>query len=263
VSAAAPFEARAGRAELLAKENAAAAEPLRFAAALFRVQGRLAGALAARHADTPWSGRLADDAGRFLDLGAALFGLAATKGPPELAELARAREADPPETAASRLLLYWEGGRESVDDFLSRALLRPYVETLARLGVTPDRLHREGHCPFCGGRPIVSFRRGDPESHGASRWLACGLCGTEWLFSRIRCPSCGEEDPPKLPSFQGGPHAGVRIEGCETCRRYVKSVDLTVDARPLPEVDDLASIALDLWAMEQGFERIEPGWAGI
>jgi formate dehydrogenase maturation protein FdhE len=31
----------------------------------------------------------------------------------------------------------------------------------------------------------------------------------------------------------------------------------------MPEVDDLASIALDLWAVEQGFTRIEPGLAGV
>ena len=263
MSAAAPFEKRAGRAELLAKENAAAAEPLRFAAALFRIQGRLAAALSARHEDVPLTGRLPDDVDRLLDLAEGLCAFAAKEGPPELAELAQARAGEPPEAARARLFLYWEGERESADDYLSRAVLRPYVETLARLGVPPDRIHRDGHCPYCGGRPIVSFRRGDPESHGAARWLSCGLCGTEWLFSRIRCPSCGEEDPAKLPAFQGGTHAAVRIEACETCRRYVKSIDLTIDARPLPEVDDLASIALDLWAMEQGYDRIQPGWAGI
>jgi FdhE protein len=263
VSAADPFEKRAGRAEFLSKENAPAAEPLRFAAALFRLQGRLAGALSARHADAALTGRLGDDVDRLLDLQESVYVFAAKEGPPELAELARVRTGEARETARSRLLLYWEGDREVADDFLSRAVLRPYGETLARFRVAPDRLHRDGHCPFCGGRPIVSFRRGDPESHGAARWLSCGLCGTEWLFNRIRCPSCGEEDPAKLPVFQGGPHAAVRIEACETCRRYVKSIDLTIDARPLPEVDDVASIALDLWAMEQGFDRIQPGWAGI
>jgi formate dehydrogenase maturation protein FdhE len=55
----------------------------------------------------------------------------------------------------------------------------------------------------------------------------------------------------------------VRIEACETCRRYVKSIDLSQDARPIPEVDDLVSLSTDLRAAEQGFERIEPGLAGI
>lgn len=257
------FDRRADRAELLARDSSAAAEPLRFAAALFRLQGRFASALAARHRDRPLSGHPGTDFDRLADLLPGLLTLAASKGPPELAEEAGARAADLPETARARLLAYWEGDRESAGDYLSRALLRPWAATLAAAGVSPQRLHREGHCPFCGGRPIVSFRRTDPESHGAARWLTCGLCGTDWLFARVRCPSCQEADPAKLPAFQSEAHAGVRIEACETCRRYLKSIDLTLDMRPIPEVDDLVSIAMDLWAIEQGFTRIEPGWAGI
>ena len=50
---------------------------------------------------------------------------------------------------------------------------------------------------------------------------------------------------------------------CETCGRYVKSIDLTLDARPIPQVDDLVSLSMDLWAAEEGYTRIEPGMAGI
>ena len=57
--------------------------------------------------------------------------------------------------------------------------------------------------------------------------------------------------------------SAVRIEACETCKRYAKSIDLTLDARPIAEVDDLATLALDLWAQEEGYTRIEPGLAGI
>jgi len=263
VSAAAPFEKRAVRAEHLARDYVAAAEPLRFAAALFRLQGRLASALAARHGDAPFTGRLEGDAYRLFDLGEKLFAFAESDGPPELAEEAKTRRADDPETARSRLLLYWSGEREMAGDYLSRALLRPYLETLSASGIAPERRHREEHCPFCGGRPIVSFRKSDPETHGAARFLVCGLCGTEWPINRSRCPSCGEEDPAKLPLFQSETLPGTRIEACDVCRGYVKSIDLTVDGRPIPEVDDIASIAMDLWAIEQGYERIEPGWAGI
>jgi len=98
---------------------------------------------------------------------------------------------------------------------------------------------------------------------GARRLLACALCGGEWLFERIRCPSCFEEDPQELPHFQNDKHRNVRIEACETCHRYIKSIDLSEDARPIPEVDDLVSLAMDLWAVEQGYTRIEPGLAGL
>jgi FdhE protein len=238
------------------------AEPLGFAAKLFRLQGRLAAAVSARHSEAPFSGAAAD-LPRLVDLLPPLLSFAAADGPPELAEAAEARAQDDAATAVARLRVYWDGEREAQDDYLARAFLRPFAEVLASAGVPAGRPRHEGHCPACGSAPIVSFRKELPESNGASRYLVCALCGTEWAFNRIRCPSCQEEDPVKLPGFQSDVHRNVRIEACETCRRYVKSIDLTLDARPLPEVDDLVSLAMDLWAIEEGWSRLEPGWAGI
>jgi formate dehydrogenase maturation protein FdhE len=36
-----------------------------------------------------------------------------------------------------------------------------------------------------------------------------------------------------------------------------------VDARAIPEVDELTTLALDVWAVEQGYQRLEPGLAGV
>jgi FdhE protein len=256
------FEKRATRAAALVDSAPAVAEPLVFAAKLFRLQGRLAAAVASRHEDAPFSGGPGDFP-RLVDLLGPLLAFAAADGPAELAEAAAARAKDDPATAVSRLRVYWEGEREAQDDYLSRAFLRPYAEVLARAGIAADRPRHEGHCPACGSAPIVSYRKELPETNGGARFLVCGLCGTDWPFSRVRCPACQEEDPVKLPGFQSDVHRNVRIEACETCKHYVKSLDLTLDARPLPEVDDLASLAMDLWAVEEGWTRVEPGWAGI
>jgi len=167
------------------------------------------------------------------------------------------------QASAAEAAVVPEDEREARDDYLSRAFLRPFAEILASRGVTLERPRHEGHCPACGSAPIVSYRKELPETNGGARFLVCGLCGTDWPFNRIRCPSCQEEDPAKLPGFQSDVHKNVRIEACETCRGYVKSLDLTLDARPLPEVDDLVSLAMDLWAIEEGWTRLEPGWAGI
>ena len=168
-----------------------------------------------------------------------------------------------PATAETRLLVYWGGDTSGREDYLTRAALRPYVEVLRGAAIAPDRIHRRGQCPFCGSAPAMGARREGSLMEGAKRMLACALCGGEWLFGRILCPGCFEGDPRRLPSFQADRHPRVRIEACETCRRYVKSLDLSEDARPIPEVDDLLSLSLDLWAREQGFERIEPGLAGL
>jgi formate dehydrogenase maturation protein FdhE len=113
------------------------------------------------------------------------------------------------------------------------------------------------------GPPWIAARRSESDADGARRLLGCALCGAEWPFGRIRCPCCFEEDPTKLPSFQSGTYPMVRIEACEACLRYVKSIDLTADARAIPEVDDLVSLGMDLWAQEQGYARVAPGLAGI
>jgi len=61
----AAFERRAARAEALASEAQTAAEPLRFAAGLYRVQGRLAATVESAHAERPLCGRLETDLDRF------------------------------------------------------------------------------------------------------------------------------------------------------------------------------------------------------
>ncbi len=256
------FERRAARAELLARSAPAAEEPLRFTAGLSRAQARLAAALEALHAEEPLTGHADEDVDRFLESTAIVTRYAAESGPVALSEDACSRRQDLPSTARARLLVYWEGGRPSSEDYLSRAILRPYVELLRLARVALDRVQRQGACPLCGGAPWVAARREGSLMEGAKRMLVCALCGGEWQFGRILCPSCLEQNPERLPSFSVDAHPTVRLEACETCHRYVKSIDLSEDARPIPEVDDLVSISMDLWALEKGFERIEPGIAG-
>jgi len=257
------FNRRAARAELLLRDAPAAEAPLLFAAGLYRVQARVLAGIEAAHAEEPFTGRLDGDADRLLHAVSSVIRYAAEEGPDLLSAGARERRNDLPSTARTRLLVYWAADRSSAEDYLSRAILRPYVEFLREVKVAPDRVHRRGQCPFCSGLPWIAARREGSVMEGARRMLGCALCGGEWLFGRILCPACFEEDPDKLPCFQSDKHPNVRIEACETCHRYLKSLDLSEDARPIPEVDDLVSISMDLWATDQGFTRIEPGLAGL
>lgn len=257
------FERRAARAELVGADSCSASEMLRFAAGLYRAQRLAAVRLEGAHARTPLTGHLDEDCRPIAQASGAVLDWAAQSGPGALAAEARQRRSELPATAHARLLVYWTGDRPSSEDYLSRAVLRPYVELLRRLSLAPDRIHRRGTCPFCGGMPWIAVRREGSSMEGARRMLACSLCGGEWRFERILCPACFEEDPRKLPSFQADRYPAVRVEACETCRRYVKSLDLSLDARPIPEVDDLLSISVDLWAAEEGWTRIEPGLAGL
>jgi FdhE protein len=49
----------------------------------------------------------------------------------------------------------------------------------------------------------------------------------------------------------------VRVECCDTCRNYIKTVDLTRNGLADPVVDEIASIPLDLWAQKQGYTKLQ------
>jgi formate dehydrogenase maturation protein FdhE len=262
-SPAAEFERRGKRAELLAREAEAAREPLLFASALCREQSTAALSIEEAHLSRPLTGRLSEDLSRVLPLLAPVVMMAAERGPEELAMAAGNRRSEEASAASNRLLALWSGDSNAREDYLSRAMLRPYAEILRAYNISPDRLHRQGHCPFCGGAAVVGSRKEIRDANAALRVLHCGLCGSEWNAARVSCPSCAEDNPAKLPIFTSDAYPAVRIESCETCSRYVKSLDLTTDARIIPEIDDIASIAMDLWAVEEGLTRIEPGLAGI
>ncbi|HUR28956.1 MAG TPA: formate dehydrogenase accessory protein FdhE [Planctomycetota bacterium] len=260
---AAAFQARAERASALALVSKSGAEALRFSAALFDAQSRIADTLEELHAREPLAGRLSHDGPRIIAPLLAILPCAARSAPAQLSAQARARARENPNTVRVRLAICWNRQRGEEHDYLSRAMLRPWAEVLRAHAITPDRPHHAGHCPFCGGPPAVGCRRPIAEGEGSQRLLICICCGLEWPWSRVRCPVCFEADPQKLPSFTTPDRPSARIEACETCRKYVKVIDLAQDPRALPEVDDLDSIGLDLWAVEKGFVRLEPGLAGI
>jgi FdhE protein len=60
------------------------------------------------------------------------------------------------------------------------------------------------------------------------------------------------------PTF---PH--LRIDACASCERYLLDVDLSRDARAVPEVDELAALPLDLYAAERGLSKITPNLMGF
>jgi formate dehydrogenase formation protein len=267
------LERRAARAALLARDSINAA-PLEFAAGLYGAQARVASALAAR--GTP-SGSLERDLPGFLRELDVIARYARDSGPPGLrveAEAFRKERRDDgaaetrTETREERLLAWWNGPRAGRTDYLARALLRPYAEVLAASGVTPEPAKGPpvfGACRSCGGPPWIAWRRSASGSgdEAPQRLLGCAICGSERHLDRIACAGCGQAEPTKLAVFQTERHPAVRIEACDVCQRYVKAIDLTLDARMIPEVDDLASLSLDLWAVEQGYERLEPSLAGV
>jgi FdhE protein len=55
----------------------------------------------------------------------------------------------------------------------------------------------------------------------------------------------------------------VRVSACQECRAYVEEVDLSRDGLAVPVVDDLATIPLDLVAVEEGYRKVELNLIGL
>ena len=85
----------------------------------------------------------------------------------------------------------------------------------------------------------------------------------EWSFLRVACPSCGEDRFESLPVFTTAEIANVRVDACDTCKHYIKTVDMTKDGLSVPIVDELAAASLDLWVKENGYLKLSPNLVGL
>ena len=116
----------------------------------------------------------------------------------------------------------------------------------------------EGYCLLCGAWPAFAETRGIERN----RFFRCGRCGGEWHARPLRCPYCGTDDHNALVSLvpeDGGLNAV--IEGCRSCLGYVKTFTRLQGCPPgAVMLEDLASVHLDVAAIEQGYTR--PAGAG-
>ncbi len=164
------------------------------------------------------------------------------------------------------LVRFWR--TPSDRQFFAKAVLQPYAQCLAERGVAPvgrECPRVDNRCPFCGGAPQLSVLSGagDAALQGGARALQCANCLTMWSFRRALCPQCGEEDERQLGYFSTTAFDHIRIETCDTCRHYLKCVDLTRLGVAVPLVDDVASAPLDAWAAEHGYTKIELNLVGL
>jgi FdhE protein len=242
------FEKRIRRAGQLEKEWEFAASVLGFYAPLAQVQREL---LALQNA--PASDETTRAQRKLL---ARLLEIVRDRGPQVLAERATAM------TAEDLYLIEIEQERDPVDEFFLRIVEQPkYVSTVRLEGLGPSQ--RPGACPFCELPPVVSVLREDKQADTVRRTLVCPRCCNEWDFPRVLCPNCKEEKPEKLPRYTAQEIPWMRVEACDSCKKYLKSVDLTLNWEAEPIVDELASTPLDVIAREHGYTKIAPNLAGI
>lgn len=149
----------------------------------------------------------------------------------------------------------------SPEALIARLLLQPYAEHLAEQSNEIAANGATRFCPFCSRKPAVGVLR--PQGDGAKRSLICSMCSTEWAFGRVLCPACGEDNVEKLAIYTAQQFAYVRVEACDSCGCYIKTIDLTKNGRAVPIVDELATIPLNLWAEEHHYAKLQPNLLGI
>jgi FdhE protein len=204
-----------------------------------------------------------------------LLALLQSSGPPPVADAARQLSLQGPAVWIAFLSDYWsvggsarhsltadshaeaqQPGSEVLTEFILRVFLQPYAEFLALHRAAPPLAGTYGVCPLCNSAPLLGVLR--PEGDGGKRFLVCSFCLYEWDFRRILCPTCFEETESKLPVYIAEQFPHIRVEACDTCNFYVRTIDLTKDGNAVPLVDDLAAIPLTLWATEHGYSRAQP-----
>src|SRR6185503_3768310 len=137
-------------------------------------------------------------------------------------------------------------------------LLRAYAEHLlpfierADDGSPDGASWQRGYCPLCGAWPLLAELRGVE----LAQYLRCSACGSAWRARRISCPYCGTDDFRSLHSLQIDGEQRFRISVCDHCTGYLK-VGNAFDPPPaeLVALDDLASVHLDVAAIERGYRR--------
>jgi FdhE protein len=250
------WDLRIARASELAKSHSAAAELLGFYQSLVRLQKSVYQAVAASSDH---------DVSVLLPHFPALIALIRQSGSLALKEASTALDAASREERLALLAGFWQHEVESSDlppenAFFANALLQPFAEFLAEKSSSSTEASPPV-CPFCGSKPQLAVLR--PEGDGAKRFLLCSLCGTEWLFRRLLCPNCAEENKDKLPVFTAAEFDYVRLDACDTCRTYIKSIDLSKNGKAVPMVDELATISLNLWADENNYQKLQPNLFGV
>jgi FdhE protein len=118
----------------------------------------------------------------------------------------------------------------------------------------------EGYCPVCGSWPAFAEVRGIERN----RHFRCGRCGGEWHARALYCPYCANHDHDELvalvPEKSG---SSAAIDACQRCLGYVKTFTRLQGCPPgAVMLEDLASVDLDVAAIEHGFAKPPgPGFA--
>jgi FdhE protein len=108
----------------------------------------------------------------------------------------------------------------------------------------------KGYCPICGSPPGLSVL-----DDAGKRAMACGFCWHQWRVNRGQCLFCENQDRKSQHYFYSEAEKEYRVETCDACKTYLKTIDMRLVDRPLYlPLEQVATLHLDIKAQELGFE---------
>jgi len=140
--------------------------------------------------------------------------------------------------------------------FLIQSSTRPSIEAgmeQLRSELDPETWLK-GYCSMCGSLPFLSLLK----EEGGKRYLLCSYCGYQWRVDRLFCPFCNNKEQGSLKYFLGEREEAYRIDLCDQCRQYIKTIDYRNLEESDPILEDLATLHLDLLASQKGYKRPVP-----
>lgn len=173
------------------------------------------------------------------------------KGGLELSQLLCAvfeRNRDPITKTAERI-----GIQPALLEYVLATALGAGLQRCRELGLKSEfQDWNQGYCPICGGLPSMAELSGEE----GKKMLQCGQCANRWGFHRLTCTHCGNTEHDSLGYFTAEGEPGYRVDICRKCSGYLKVVDSREKGEGLPlEIEDVATLHLDLLAAKEGFSR--------
>ncbi|MBC2715871.1 MAG: formate dehydrogenase accessory protein FdhE [Desulfobacteraceae bacterium] len=151
--------------------------------------------------------------------------------------------------------------RNTLLEFLINQTLNLVLETYAdhlKHHIKFDKWEN-GFCPVCGEHPAMAALKVDT----GERILICPACASEWHFQRTKCPFCKNQDQQQLSYLFVENDDKYRIELCDECRQYLKTIDLRkVTPNIITDIDyeieNIVTLHLDIIARDKGFINNHP-----
>ncbi len=140
---------------------------------------------------------------------------------------------------------------DNVIQTLIQTTLQPFLNkhALALTDSVPKDTWRRNYCPICGGIPDLAYM----EQEVGERWLMCSRCDAEWVYPRLQCPYCLNQEQSSLSFFED--EEGLyRLHVCNECKCYLKVIDLRkTEAEVLMPLERIYTLDLDTQAREKGY----------